>query len=1537
MRPLGERGAAPGPWLPAKVAWEDEALDAALIEILGPGAIGVGAAVFGEVVDDAHVTAVGFPISERRPDRVRDTDQATGEVLYGAGWKRNRLVFDVQSSVASTPPGSGARSAWEGISGAGLLVGNRLVGIVVADHAPEQHHGRRLEVVPIGAIVDAPGFRDVAQSLGVALRLDRVGAESRGRLEPASLPPGTVDRPGLRRQIADALAAGDPSIVAVVGPPGFGKSILALQACHDPVTVRRYPGGALWLSFGADADPAVNLARSYADLTGGVAGPITAEDFAQRIGDKLHERDALLVIDDVWNGETLELVLGRTGRIPRLVTTRNVSLVGAWADTIISIDEPLLPVEAIAVLARAEDVGASEKAALARMAERVGRWPLLLALTAGHLRRLTRRGLPLIDAVTRLEQQYLQLGVVAFDARRPEQRGQAVALTMAASLDQLPDDDRRRYITMSIFQPVDGVPLSVLSDAWDLPEPAAEDLALDLAEQSLLRYDATTRTAVLHQVIHEFLQAQLPDRAAPHRQILEHWGDPLTLTDAYRTTHVVWHMAQARQTTPLLALVDNPEWHAAQLGRDPSGSTYLNDLDHAWSAASETDRATLAQPGGVAPLLAWEIRCALIAASVQTSSGVIRSMLLVALVNAGLWTPREALASVRQNPHPNARGYGLTVLAAHLPEELITESAEIARGLHQPADASRTLAALVPFATRPDQAALASEALSLARTAGDATALASVGQVLPEPAKGEVLQEAWSAAIAIDDPDDRFRALSTLVGMLPVEHKAQLTDAVLEAARGIEEPVDRAYALIELLERPNMLTAKHRGSVIADAWTASHEIEDPDDRYQYVLSMATFVAEERFDDVLRAASDWVHATDNPHYWAAAVAAVVSVAARAPGSATEVLDEVRDRVHSSSDVAKVVTMAALTRAQTESDWPAMLAEADDVINALPEAADRATVLIYLLDYVPDAFRDDVLQRMLAAARTIEPMAARARGLRTIALYFPELEQPALLREAHEITPMLTFYIKPDSAEFVQSAVPLLPRVSSGNRKGMIDEVLAAARQITDPHDRGVTLGLILGSLMTGLQAEVAAEVVDAASYSTDDLEKGDCLTAAVPFLHGSERDHVLATAVTHVRDIDARVLATMKGVYSEEGIAELRESPAGALARARLFAALSSVAPPAERDGLVREALDEVYANVIQADAIAATLPYLPATAIRELLASPRTVLEDPLRIHALIAFLQKLAQGESPQAAHDQAIAIWGESIPATVSAALAPPTANTAAGGTPDDVNAESPTGLSEGDTVTAEVISDFPGALWRLKPPREQIMRITLALPPHLEPSRQRLEQSLLESYIDQSCAELPPDRTRGVLEEAAQFMTSPQWIRAIAALVGRLTELGDGDSAVDEVMALWGESQPARVFSAIEGLIEPDTRRRIADNSLRATWQIQDPWARADALAALLPYLADGEHDRARQCVEDAVYDRLKSDSSPDAVGQATELIGSLPPSRRLPLWQHALRAAARGTRRQLFLQLPGLIARAEGLGSHELYDQVAQTLVEIRHRW
>jgi hypothetical protein len=340
------------------------------------------------------------------------------------------------------------------------------------------------------------------------------------------------------------------------------------------------------------------------------------------------------------------------------------------------------------------------------------------------------------------------------------------------------------------------------------------------------------------------------------------------------------------------------------------------------------------------------------------------------------------------------------------------------------------------------------------------------------------------------------------------------------------------------------------------------------------------------------------------------------------------------------------------------------------------------------------------------------------------------------------------------------------------------------------------------------------------------------------------------------------------------------------------------------------------------------------------------------------ALLARLAELETRESAHVQAAAIWGASIPAPVLAALAGMDADAAPDDQPTDGQdgsqdrpapaMDSPPGepVAAGGnesesplTVTSQIqtYSGFPRSLFQLTPHRQPLLELSLTLPPALEGDRTAFERQFLESYVAFACSELSPSEVRQLLKEAAQFTNGLQWTRAKTALVRQLVDLGLSDTAVEEVQATWPEKPPAQVIATISHLVEPAMRRRLVTGALTAVWEMKDPVARADALGALIGEMDGADHERALQNIEDAIQDLIAADPSLDTASEVAELLGALPADRRLPLWQEALHAAARGTRRQLLTQLLNLIPVVERLGPRQLYEDVAETLLDIRHRW
>ena len=245
-------------WLPARVEWADADADVALAVIEDEGwraPAGESVLRWGELAgsDPVPCAAVGFPWASARPDRMRDTSHLYGQLAPLGQLKQGRLDVDIASSSPSGRPGG---SPWAGMSGAGVIADNHLVGVITVD--PARYHDR-LVAVPASRLLADPGFRDQLGEHGVAAEAAPVGAGSylrlpggqtviltppyrpvsrRFRPEPTALlrpDHGLVPFLG-REAVLDQITgwcqglAGSP-VLLVTGGGGSGKTRLGREAC----------------------------------------------------------------------------------------------------------------------------------------------------------------------------------------------------------------------------------------------------------------------------------------------------------------------------------------------------------------------------------------------------------------------------------------------------------------------------------------------------------------------------------------------------------------------------------------------------------------------------------------------------------------------------------------------------------------------------------------------------------------------------------------------------------------------------------------------------------------------------------------------------------------------------------------------------------------------------------------------------------------------------------------------------------------------------------------------------------------------------------------------------------------------------------------------------------------------------------------------------------------------------------------------------------------------------------------------------------
>ena len=170
VRPVGVP-----PWLPARVEWVDADADAALIGAEDEdwrAPTGESVLRWGELAgsDPVPCAAVGFPWASARPDRMRGTAHVYGQLAPLGQLKQGRLDLDVASASPSARLGG---SPWAGMSGAGVIADNHLVGVITVDPARYQD---RLVAVPVSRLLADPGFRARLAAHGMPTGAEPVGA-----------------------------------------------------------------------------------------------------------------------------------------------------------------------------------------------------------------------------------------------------------------------------------------------------------------------------------------------------------------------------------------------------------------------------------------------------------------------------------------------------------------------------------------------------------------------------------------------------------------------------------------------------------------------------------------------------------------------------------------------------------------------------------------------------------------------------------------------------------------------------------------------------------------------------------------------------------------------------------------------------------------------------------------------------------------------------------------------------------------------------------------------------------------------------------------------------------------------------------------------------------------------------------------------------------------------------------------------------------------------------------------------------------------
>ncbi|HTI20252.1 MAG TPA: helix-turn-helix domain-containing protein [Kutzneria sp.] len=357
---------------------------------------------------------------------------------------------------------------------------------------------------------------------------------------PAQLPLAMSGFVGREPEIRDLTAALErpadsrvPLIIAVDGPPGAGKTTLALHFAHKAIP--RFPDGQLYADLRGHsphdrpARPEEVLADLLRSLGVPAAGTADVEQLAALYRSALAERRMLIVLDNAADFAQIEPLLPGTARCAVIITSRErLSGLTLRASPHRLTLGPMSEDESLALLTTVlgRERADREPAALASLAARCGRLPLALRVAAE--RAVTTPDYDLRDLVTELDSERLDvLGVEDADVRT----------IFSWSLRRL-DPDAARLFPLLGLHPGPQISGRAVAAFAGMPHTFARRATARLTHAHLLRAVGRDRYT-FHDLIRDYA-AELADRE-------------VTDTPAAVYRLVSWYLHSATAATHVLA------------------------------------------------------------------------------------------------------------------------------------------------------------------------------------------------------------------------------------------------------------------------------------------------------------------------------------------------------------------------------------------------------------------------------------------------------------------------------------------------------------------------------------------------------------------------------------------------------------------------------------------------------------------------------------------------------------------------------------------------------------------------------------------------------------------------------------------------------------------------------------------------------------------------------------------------------------------------------------------------------------------------
>jgi hypothetical protein len=736
--------------------------------------------------------------------------------------------------------------------------------------------------------------------------------------------------------------------------------------------------------------------------------------------------------------------------------------------------------------------------------------------------------------------------------------------TPHSGIDGLTPDDLEALAWLGILCEDSIIFPATAATLWAQPEAEARQRLHRLQDTALVqstddegfRLDTATQEAAK-----QLLSERMPWPEA-HAQLLQHYRaqaqDGLWHTlpdDGYIHEHLTWHMEQAGWDDQIHALLreETPEgrngWFEAREALHQTAG-YLADVARAWRLTEGESNVGLA------------CRYALVIASINSRADSIEPVLLLALVEAQIWTPAQGLAYARRSTRRSQHAEKVASLLPHLSESLrgsaLHEALAAARPVQGGWYPSEALGYMLPY--------------------------------LPGPQRTEMIEEAMTELWPLHDAGWKIWWLRWLIPHLPEPRRAQVVDELLAWLEEMDDEQYRADLVVHFaLHVPDPL----RGQVLAERLVHGLAAQDEGDRAETLAPLIPYLQEPERSRALEEALASVEAIQRRDV---RFETLVTLARQLP--------EPRKRVVLTAALAQELQirdvgyrgwmMAHLALELPVSEQPVMLAEALATIGRDRSPWSRAQSLADLVPRLPQDLRPKALSDALLALQDF-PVGSGfelEQLLASLTCHLDALPSESLLEYAFALANRCD-----DDAQLQVSVLTSFAPCLTGPLR---EQVLAEALRVVPqswPEERQSDA---LGRLAPYLPPELLKEAFLLTRQMQSSWARAAALAGLAPYLPTALQQEALAMAQKLMEeDARARALAGLaphlsdpqKGQMLGEALSLVRQVE-NDTRRAHLLDLLARDAP----DALLEETVTEARAiqnDYARAEALAGLVSYLP--------------------------------------------------------------------------------------------------------------------------------------------------------------------------------------------------------------------------------------------------------------------------------------------------------------------------------------------------------